>query len=139
PLPLKAVSDLVVESKIQKGALDIVDHKFVDTFSPAGKDKTLFVMQAMFNYYTVKGMYQKPVRRFLLFELKKRRNITGASHLQRYVIDYNEQQEMFKVFRRLVTEATEQMKSTKYFLPNPGDMFEGENSFDIYKLGLLEQ
>jgi hypothetical protein len=24
------------------------------------------------------------------------------------------------------------------FLPNPSDMFEGENSFDIYRLGLLE-
>src|SRR3990167_5910629 len=33
PLPIKAVSDLVVESRADKNALDIVDHKFVDTFS----------------------------------------------------------------------------------------------------------
>jgi hypothetical protein len=138
PLPLKAVSDLVVESKLQKGALDVVDHKFVDSFSPAGKDKTLFVMQAIFNYYTIRAMYKKPVRRFLLYELKKRKNISGAPQLKRYVIDYAEQGEMFKIFNRLVKEATEQMLHTKHFLPNPGDMFEGENSFDVYKLGLTK-
>jgi hypothetical protein len=138
PLPLKAVSDLVVESTLQKGALDVVDHKFVDYFSPSGKDKTLFVMQAIFNYYTVQAEFNKPVRRFLLFELKKRRNLDGRPQLKRYIIDYKDQKEAFKVFHRLVNEATEQMLHTKHFLPNPGDMFEGENSFDIYKLGLLD-
>jgi len=138
PLPLKAVSDLVVESKIEPGALDVVDHKFVDTFSTAGKDKTLFIMQAIFNYYTIKDKYQKPVRRFLLYELKKRRNIDGSPQLRRYVIDFKDQQEAFAVFHRLVNEATRHLGHTKHFLPNPSDMFEGENSFDIYKLGLVE-
>src|SRR3989344_3564634 len=31
-LPLKAISDLVVESRGYPGAVDIVDHKFVDSF-----------------------------------------------------------------------------------------------------------
>ena len=43
PLPLKAVSDLVVESAVQKGAVDIVDHKFVASFSKGGSTKALFV------------------------------------------------------------------------------------------------
>src|SRR5262249_867759 len=114
------------------------DHKFVDTFSPAGKDKTLFVMQAIFNYYTVKAKYGKPVRRFLLFELKKRRNLSGAPQLKRYVIDFTEQKPAFKIFHRLMHDATRQLMHTKHFLPNPSDMFEGENSFDIYRLGLLD-
>ena len=45
PLPLKAVSDLVVESKIDKRGIDIVDHKFVASFSPKGsygEIKTIF-------------------------------------------------------------------------------------------------
>ena len=138
PLPLKAVSDLVVESKIQRGALDVIDHKFVETFSPAGKDKTLFVIQAMFNYYTVKAQYGKPVRRFILYELKKRRNIDGSSQLRRYVIDFSEQKAAFRVFHRLVNDATRHLMHTKHFLPNPSDMFEGENSFDIYRLDLLQ-
>jgi hypothetical protein len=137
-LPLKAVSDLVVESMAEKGALDVVDHKFVDTFSSAGKDKTLFVVQALFNYYTVREKYGKPVRRFLLHELKKRRNIDGSPQLRRYVIDFKEQKQAFEVFHRLVNEATLHLAYTKHFLPNPSDMFEGENSFDIYKLGLVD-
>ena len=31
PLPIKAVSDLVVVSRVDKNALDVVDHKFVDS------------------------------------------------------------------------------------------------------------
>lgn len=138
PLPLKAVSDLVVESKKQKGALDVVDHKFVDSFSTSGKDKTLFVLQAIFNYYTVQAKYGKPVRQFLLYELKKRRNIDGSPQLRKYVIDFKEQKQTFQVFHRLVNDATRQLAHTKHFLPNPSDMFEGEHSFDVYRLELLE-
>ena len=43
PLPIKAVSDLVVESKVDPRAVDIVDHKFVAAFSPLKADKSLFV------------------------------------------------------------------------------------------------
>ena len=137
-LTIKAVSDLVVESKIHTGSLDIVDHKFVDYFSSSGKDKTLFVIQAIFNYYTVREKYGKPVQRFILYELKKRRNIDGSPQMRRYVIDFSEQAEAFKVFKRLINDATKEISSRKVFLPNPSDTFEGENSFDIYRLGLLE-
>src|SRR3989344_1460358 len=48
-LPIKAVSDLVVESRVDSKAVDIVDHKFVDSFSKGRGQNTLFVMQAIFN------------------------------------------------------------------------------------------
>lgn len=139
PLPLKAVSDLVVESRIEPGALDIVDHKFVDSFSPYGKEKTLFVLQAIFNYYTVQALYQKPVRRFIFIECKKRKNADGGSQMRRSVIDFREEAHAFEVFHRLVCDATDALANTRVFLPNPSDMFEGENSFDIYRLGLVER
>ena len=138
PLPIKAVSDLVVESRGKRGALDIVDHKFVDSFSPGGAQKTLFVLQGIFNFYTVSEMYGKPVRRFILHECKKRKNADGGSQVRRYVIDFAEQREAFAVFHRLIKDATDEISRRKVFLPNPSDMFEGENSFDIYRLGLLE-
>src|SRR3989344_3758525 len=46
-LPIRAISDLVVRSAVDKKALDIVDHKFVDFFSPLGAQKTLFIIQAI--------------------------------------------------------------------------------------------
>jgi len=138
PLPIKAVSDLVVESRVEPGAVDIVDHKFVETFSKGRGQKTLFVMQAIFNYYTVKQKYGKEVRRFIVQECKKRKNADGSSQMRRYIIDYTTVSEEFEVFHRLITDATTEISRKRLYLPNPSDMFEGENSFDIYRLGLLE-
>ena len=136
PLPIKAVSDLVVDSRVERGALDIVDHKFVDVFSPGGSYKTLFVMQALFNYYTVTQTFNKPVKRFIFHECKKRKNADGRSQMRRHVIDFESRNEEFAVFNRLLREATEDIRGRRVFLPNPSDMFEGENSFEVYRLGL---
>ena len=137
-LPLKAVSDLVVESRIERGAVDIVDHKFVDSFSSYKGGKTLFVMQALFNYYTVREKFGRPVRRFIVYECKKSLNKGGEPQLRKYAIDYRTCEEDFAVFQRLINDATHEISRPRLYLPNPSDMFEGENSFDIYRLGLLE-
>lgn len=139
PLPLKAVSDLVVRSSAQKGALDIVDHKFVDSFSELRKDKPLFVIQAIFNYYTVRELYHKPVRRFIYHECKKRKNKDGSPQMRRYVIDFAEYRDEFALFHRLLRDATTEIARTRVFLPNPSDLFEGDNSFEVYRLGLTDE
>lgn len=139
PIPIKAVSDLVVVSRVDKHALDIVDHKFVDYFSPDGARKTLFILQAIFNYYTIKEAYGKPVRRFILQECRKKKNADGSPQMRRYVIDYKKHGAEFIVFHRLLRDATEEISRRRIYLPNPSDMFEGENSFDIYRLGLIEK
>ena len=138
PLPIKAVSDLVVASTVERGAVDIVDHKFVASFSKGGAAKILFVIQAIFNYYTVKALFDKPVRRFIVYECKKSKNADGTSQMRRYVIDFREHKEDFAVFHRLVSEATEEISRPRRYLPNPSDMFEGDNSFDIYRLELVD-
>ncbi len=138
PLPLKAISDLVVESKVEKGAVDIVDHKFVASFSKNGAEKSLFMLQAMFNYYTVRELFQRPVRRFMVYECKKTRNADGRSQLRRYVIDYAECAEDFAVFNRLICDATAEIMRERRYLPNPSDLFDGDHSFLLYRLDLLE-
>ena len=138
PLPIKAISDLVVESRAQKGAVDIVDHKFVDTFSKQKGAKTLFVMQALFNYYTVMEKFGMPVRRLSVDDGEESRNIDGSPQLRRYVLDFAKCTDEFTVFHRLMRDATEEISLRRTYLPNPSDMFEGENSFDIYRLGLLD-
>jgi hypothetical protein len=138
PLPLKAVSDLVVVSRVEKGAVDIVDHKFVAAFS-RGADKPLFIIQAIFNYYTVRKIFGQPVRRFIVYECKKTKNADGSPQLRRHVIDFRAHKEDFAVFRRLIRDATAEIARERAYLPNPSDMFEGDNSFDIYRLGLVEE
>lgn len=139
PLPVKAISDLVVESRVERGAVDIVDHKFVDTFSKSGAVKSLFVLQALFNYYTVRELFGRPVRRFIVYECKKKKNMHGGSQMKRHVIDYREAKEDFVVFHRLLREATEEISRRRHYLPNPSDMFEGDHSFDLYRLRLVEE
>lgn len=138
-LPVKAISDLVVRSRVDNDAVDIVDHKFVDTFSKYGAQKTLFVLQALFNYYTVQDLYDKPVKRFIIQECKKTKNKDGKSQMRRYIIDFDECKEEFELFHRLLQDATEELSTRRVFLPNPSDMFEGENSFDIYRLELVRK
>jgi hypothetical protein len=139
PLPIKAISDLVVESRVEKGAVDIVDHKFVASFSKGGAAKSLFIVQAIFNYYTVRVMFGKSVRRFIVYECKKTRNANGSPQMRRYIIDFNKHGEDFKVFHRLINDATAEIARQRVYLPNPSDMFEGDNSFDIYRLGLVDE
>ncbi len=139
PIPIKAISDLVVESKIDSDAVDIVDHKFVDSFSSLGADKPLFVIQAIFNYYAVLKEFGKPVRRFVIQECKKRKNKDGKSQMRRYIIDFKECEEDFRLFHRLISDATKEISQKRVYLPNPSDMFEGKNSFEIYRMGLIEK
>lgn len=139
PLPLKAISDLVVESRTEPGAVDIVDHKFVAAFSKGGTKKALFVIQAIFNYYTIRELYGRPVHRFIVYECKKTKNADGRAQLRRYVIEYAKHKDEFAVFHRLITDATAEIARERAYLPNPSDMFEGENSFDIYRLGLVDE
>lgn len=139
PLPLKAVSDLVVASRVEEGSIDIVDHKFVASFSKSGAAKTLFVIQAIFNYYTVKELFGKPVRRFIVYECKKTKNADGSAQMRRYEIDFRDRAEDFAVFHRLINDATAEISKRRTYLPNPSDMFEGDNSFDIYRLELVDE
>lgn len=139
PLPVKAVSDLVVVSKVDPRGLDIVDHKFVGAFTPYKGDKALFILQAIFNYYTVKKTYGKPVRRFIVHECKISRNADGSPQMRRHVIDFRPFRSEFIIFNRLVRDATTALAHTKVFLPNPSDMFEGENSFDIYRINVAPE
>lgn len=136
-LPLKAVSDLVVESRAEPGAVDVVDHKFVEAFSKDRGAKSLFLIQALFNYYTARELTGRPVRRFLVYECKKRANKDGSPQLRRYVLDYAELEDEFELFRRLVNDASAEISRPRAWLPNPSDMFEGEHSFDLYRLGLV--
>lgn len=137
-LPLKAISDLVVASRVDPRAVDVIDHKFVDSFSKSGRAKPLFVVQALFNYFTVRELFGRPVRRFIVYECKKRRNADGHAQMRRYELDYEKSNAEFALFKRLVNDATDDLTGRTHFLPNPSDIFDGEDSFIAYRLNLLD-
>lgn len=133
-IPVKAISDLVVVSGADKECLDIVDHKFVDSFGSLNINNPLFMVQALFNYYTVISTFGKPVKRFIVYECKKRRNKDGRPQLKRHIIDFKKHEKEFVLFHRLLADATKEISKRITFLPNPSDMFEGKDSLEIYRL-----
>lgn len=137
PVPVKAISDLVVASRSDARSVDIVDHKFVDSFGQSDINNPLFMVQALFNYYTVLSEFKKPVKRFIVYECRKRKNRDGRPQLRRHVIDFRKHEKEFVFFHRLLADATEDMRTRKIFLPNPSDMFEGKNSLEIYRWKLV--
>ena len=137
PIPIKAVSDLVVESRVNPREVDIIDHKFVDSFKVFSTDNPLFMIQALFNYYTVLETFERPVGRFIVYECKKRKNRDGKSQLRKHVIRFRDYEDDFALFHRLLRDATKEIQTRKIFLPNPTDMFDGKNSLDVYRLGLI--
>jgi hypothetical protein len=138
-IPVKAISDLVVASHVDPRAVDIIDHKFVDTFGLLDIDNPLFMVQALFNYYSVLSQFKRPVRQFIVYECKKRKNKNGRSQLRKHVIDFRKHEKEFVLFHQLLKDATEDLRMRKKFLPNPSDMFEGKNSLEIYRWGLVEK
>jgi len=139
PVPIKAISDLVVESRVDSDAVDIVDHKFVSFFGATDINNPLFMFQALFNYYTVLSEFKKPVRRFLVYECKKTKNRNGKPQLKKHIIDFKKHESEFSLFHRLLADATEDVRTRKLFLPNPSDMFEGKSSLDVYRWGLVDR
>ena len=94
------------------------------------------MIQAIFNYYVVRELFKKPVKRFILHECKKKKNVDGRSQMRRYVIEYDTCKPEFELFHRLITDVTSEISRPRIYLPNPSDMFEGDDSFNIYRLGL---
>jgi hypothetical protein len=138
PIPVKAISDLVVLSRVDKNAVDIVDHKFVASYGSREIDNPLFMLQALFNYYTVLFTFKKPVRRFIVYECKKTKNRDGRPQLRRHLIDFREHENEFRFFHGLVADATKDLLTRKKFLPNPTDMFDGKESLEIYRQKLID-
>ena len=136
-VPVKAVSDLVVVSRANPKEVDIIDHKFVDSYKSLATDNPLFMVQALFNYYTVLQTFERPVGRFIVYECKKRKNKDGRSQLKRHVINFRDHEEEFELFYRLLKDATKEIQSRKSFLPNPTDMFDGKNSLEVYRFNLV--
>ena len=74
-----------------------------------------------------------------MYECKKSRNADGSPQLRRYVIDFRAFRQEFIVFNRLIRDATAALERMEVFLPNPSDMFEGENSLDIYRINVAPE
>lgn len=138
PLPLKAKTDLVVEN--QSGEIEIIDHKFVYAYPDLDELDFGKWLQGMFNYHTIKDKYGRAPSRIIYKLCKTSQNKDGSPQIRDYVIEFGQVgfEGELATFYSLIESATKLVNLPEYqFLPNPGDMFNGNESFELFRQGVI--
>lgn len=146
-LPAKCYADVVwrstrketFEGRIYpKGSVFIEDNKFVRAYTDPLDTDASRTRQAFFNMLTwAQKLKEQPVA--LLFrETKLSKNKDGSPQSQYYVIDWNEIQTELPIFLQLYNDCTRYvMNPDALYLPNPADMFDGKDSWLMYRQNLI--
>lgn len=138
PLPAKAKIDLISKNKL--GEIEIIDWKFTRGYTdPSVTDFGKF-LQAMFDYHIVLAKFGEAPARVIFREVKISKNKDNTPQIQDYVIDFKEGTIYgdFATFYKLYNDTTKYVSSpTSIYLPNPNDYFNGQNSFDSFRLGII--
>lgn len=138
PLPAKAKIDLVTRNKI--GEIEVIDWKFSKGYTDANVMDFSKFLQAMFDYHIIKAKYGEAPARVVFKEVKISKNKDNTPQIQDYVIDFKEGTLYgdFATFYKLFGEVTKYVSSpNSLYLPNPNDYFNGQNSFETYRLGII--
>lgn len=138
PLPAKAKIDLISKNKL--GEVEVVDWKFTRGYTDANVTDFGKFLQAMFDYHIVLAKFGEAPARVIFREVKISKNKDNTPQIQDYVIDFKEGTIYgdFATFYKLYNDTTKYVSSpTSIYLPNPNDYFNGQNSFDSFRLGII--
>lgn len=138
PLPGKAKLDLITENKL--GEIEVIDHKFVRSFSDGNIDVFSHFLQAMFAYHLVKAEFGKAPARMVFNECKISKSKDGSSQLQPYTIEFDGSSIYgdFATFYNLYNACTQFVsRDDAIYLPNPSDIFDGQASFEAFRMGVI--
>jgi len=138
PLPAKAKIDLISKNKL--GELEVIDWKFTRGYTDANVTDFGKFLQAMFDYHIVLAKFGEAPARVIFREVKISKNKDNTPQIQDYVIDFKEGTIYgdFATFYKLYNDTTKYISSpTSIYLPNPNDYFNGQNSFDSFRLGII--
>lgn len=135
PMPLKSVSDIIAENS--KGEIWVHDHKFIRSYSDGSEDKAVLLIQGLFNFHTIEAKYGRAPTGIVFHECKTTKNRNGDAQVQPYELRFDDPAH-FAVFYKLIKDCTKEIrKPDVMFLPNPQDMFDGQDSFEIYRQDLI--
>jgi len=138
PLPAKAKIDLISKNKL--GEIEVIDWKFTRGYTDSGVTDFGKFLQAMFDYHIVLAKFGEAPARVIFREVKISKNKDNTPQIQDYVIDFKEGTIYgdFATFYKLYNDTTKYISSpTSIYLPNPNDYFNGQNSFDSFRLGII--
>lgn len=134
PLPIKAKSDLV--SRLD-GGIHIWDWKVVYSHSDKGENNELmnpsYIMQAMFNFETIRAKYGEAPVAMHFMEIKKSKNRNGHKQIDPYSITFDQHPQYRTLFLKMYEGFIRSMANDDYvFLPNFGDMYTGSESWEDF-------
>lgn len=130
-IPMTGRIDLVRD--LGDGTIEILDWKSVTTYSVEDEENYKYVIQAWFYVLLAELKYGKSVSRVVFQEIKKTLNRDGSPQIHGYVLTREQILEANSTIGRVVKEVYEYISNpvAKYF-PNPSDMMNGKQSFEIY-------
>lgn len=135
-LPAKGFLDLLVRNEL--GELEIIDHKFVAGYSDGSVENPNHFLQGMFLYHLVKAKYGEAPARIIFNECKTTKNRDNTPQIQPYTLEFKDIIGDAAVFYKLYDGCTRLLANPDMvFLPNPSDMFDGQNSFETFRMGVI--
>lgn len=118
PVALKAVTDLVEQ---KEDGIHLHDWKTVTSFTTDYEENPSYIIQALFNFYTNKGLYNSDPISITYHEIKKTKNKSGDPQIKAHTIVYADYPQYFAYFAELYTQTLHSLAlMTEYdlFLPN---------------------
>lgn len=137
-LPAKARLDKIARNEL--GELEVIDYKFTTSYTNGDITDFSKFLQAMVAYHVVEATFGEAPARVIFRELKTSKNSDNTPQIQDYVIDFKEGTLYgdFATFYKLYDACTAFVSNPNaIYLPNPNDIFNGQNSFDTFRLGVV--
>lgn len=141
PLPASGQPDLV--HKRADGGIEVVDTKFVKSFTKYEDDDGLpnedyiKIIQAQFMIHLVKAAKGISVDRVLFREVKRTRNKEGGPQIRDYAIPADHEPYRI-IFYNLYKDVVKFLSNPDViFLPNLSDPFDGQEAGLLYSQGLI--
>lgn len=135
-LPIKGFLDLPTKNKL--GEIEIIDHKFVKSYTRGDEDNFKHWLQGMFNYHLAFIKWGEYPKRMIFNECKVSKNTNGTPQVQPYVIEFSNMTGDLATFYKLFENCVKFVsREDAIFLPNPNDIFDGQNSFEIFRSGVI--
>lgn len=134
-IPAKGYIDVVWEDN---GEIKLTDHKFIRSYTDSAVEHPPYFLQAMFNYYLTFAKYGKFPTVMSFDEVKLSKNKDGSPQIQPYVIRFDEHPQFEVMFENLYNACTKEiLREDAVFLPNIDDMFDGADTFLLYRQNVL--
>lgn len=135
PLPAVGVPDIVHERL--DGGIEIIDIKFVQSFTSYEEEDWIKIVQAQFLWHLLRAAKGLTADRMIFREVKVPENKDGSPQIRDWAVPFSHEQYRI-IFYNLYRDVVKFLSNPDViFLPNLSDMFDGEQAGMLYAQGLI--